>query len=567
VNSSISKSLLLSFLDDRQKLELLKKGKVQTFSSGSILPISNTETNYYIIQTGSATIQKKSKKSSIVLESGNSFGHLPFVQTEDRYEVLFIKDSRIIVLTDELILSFFFTQLQYIRGYLKLIRTSGLKLISNFQNDYFQNIIKSTIITIAGSRNSGSTLYTSMLASYLSENGSVVLINMSESEKSIFESFKLNQESSVLYYEKDGKPKDLQKSLRDITESIKILNAAPLTGDSIDPDLLAPLLITLAENFTYVVIDCDLNLLSDRYMHLFDVVITVEKPGRDYQLVNSLLDASVEDGQVVYRIANRYFGSRGLSNYIYFLSEIDLQKDDDPLNNFLGVDFSYLNAHINPELKLNYLSPVYYASVGYIPEINEGEFYYAPGITAFFILVAAFFPKSQAIEIITDFFKPERQKLFYKLVFPDEKLFSHSYIVSYFKSVFKKLRIEKSPVRLIIPLKTKSGGTIHITTGLAADVTAACFLLPPFFKSYEINGLECSRDNGNNPNQLFQMIYSKISTFSVSVNEVDFPFKENSLIRNLLNGITSSVQDADFVIDLPEVKYDTIRDFLKNTVH
>ncbi|MFW6365232.1 MAG: hypothetical protein ACOC2H_02020 [Spirochaetota bacterium] len=569
-----TRPLLFRFLTEAQTNTLISGGERINCRPGTLISLGRGDRSFYYIESGSAQISRRSKHAGLIIAAGDGFGHLPYVNAGEPYEVTFLNQGSVIRISDEAIMRLLFTSLKLLRGYCALLESSGVSLVDSFNTVRFR---ESFVIAVTGNRTSGSSLYGALLSVWLSRNGRVLIVDCSSSGGSIGR-FGIQSEAQedasgpdISGADASDNEKDqdgvFERSCREVDGNLSILDASHSGSGSMEPSLLLSLIIRAAESYTYIVLDCDLALLADSYTPLYDMVFTVENPRIDYELCGSLLDAALEDGQSVVRVANLFHGNRGAERYRSLMPLFEAVSGEDHGSLADGVGFGQYGKMTGPGRKCVYFYPAFYASVAYLSVLKpEENVYYAPGIVSFFLMVYAFFDRDKRSDILTDFFKTERQRLLYKLVYPDESLFSSAYIVSYVKSIFRQLRIEDSPVKMIVPLAASDGRRIHVTTGPAADIAAAGFMIPPYFTAHEVNGTRCYRDSGADPAELYRMGWNSVQTVSTGTGSFEFPFKTDSLIYNILKETDAGFPAADFVIDLPELSGSTIRDYLISSV-
>lgn len=555
---------MLSLLTESEIETFLKECTVRTHRKGSKLDISKSSRLYYIVENGSARIFVDGGPSSCILCENSTFGYLPFVDLHDEISLSFLEDTTLYSISDDLLLRFFLSDFRLYRAYIHFVSQGDFPL-SDKAKDALK--VPGKVVSVHGSAKSGITHAAILGAIGFSSEQRVLLVSLSNhSKKSIFQGLQSDTPQSMI--DEDG-VRDIKESLVAYNDSLDLCNFVGDNNIQLDDAVFKAFLVQVVNLYDVVVIDSGKYNWNRIVVGNSDILFVLSKNLNDYGVQCELCDRMIYEGQRVMHLQNGYWDKgehkEGTSRKI--LPVIDLAVHDGFDKNIQENPHIIMLVQACADRAFGWFHSRSQEAILYLPVFleRESESVYTP-FFAFLVAVYSFYftEREDLLHELQELFKHERQLLWYKLVFPEENLFSFSYIHSYFKNIFKTKRLEDLPVRLIVPLKNSEGRVIHRTTGYIAELLTAAVVFSPFFPVYRNSDGSLSASGGYQANYCMRFPYCSFSSIKCIKSYIPGALKPESFIAKVLDfvGSLSPEWETDFLIDQNELKNKSILDVI-----
>ncbi|MDA3899530.1 MAG: ParA family protein [Spirochaetes bacterium] len=546
--TGFSDNHIFSFLLKREVPDFLSRFEPILFKKGAKLSINEKNIFYYYIESGSVAVSFDGVHKSLVLRAGDGFGRLPFAVSNERYDILISEDSLIYRIIDEKMLMYFLSDIKKIRGYLQTISYNGIEVAPD---NYSTRLTDLAVIGVTGSIKSGKTLFSAVLAAFLSQQHRVLLIDASRSHKSIASFFSCEEGIPIVMKEL-RENFDINKYLVSVNEGLSIINFSNGEKEKSSRDLLAALVVHSSFDFDYIIIDGPSASLSEDVIANSDYLFNVCKNINEKRSASLWFDRFIEEGQKVIHVCNHLFSDSitGCSVDFPVIEKTDSVLADDNLN---LEELKEISEIFNKKQTF-FLGSSFYRSLPYVTlfENNPKAHFICTGFSIFFMSLYSFLNDRSAFsDQMNDFFNISRHKLFYKLVFPDERLYNVAYFQSYVKKLFGKARLEDLPVSMSAILSGEAGRLFQITTGSIADIVTAAFSRKPYFHKHYIAGRPFSASYTGQKNIMYRRHASDFKHVTVETEIIAYPFKEGSFLDSLARQRDVNRAKGDFIIDLP----------------
>jgi len=524
---------------------LIEVKRAQTFN----LKKNNS---FNIIVSGIFEIETPGKSQVIYLSPGSFFGNIPLSLNKNTGIVRSVKESSLLVIPEQTFFKLFFSSYKAVRGFVNLVNRTGFP-ISKLGREYLDT--QSKVITIfSNEAKIGKTFLSSLIASYISTEDTVLLIDSSFIGESIFDFWgKLIMPPLSQKGEGDNSKEDFLTSRIDKSDdSVHFLNLSHNSKVKVDSSIVSVILFILSKKYKYIVFDLsndDLDL-RDAVFSNSDIIYSIFIDKKSLNFLHKIFDEKLSSFQRVYYVLNRHF-SRGtvIFNGGFILNAFNELKEKQKL-----YDFQFLIKKISDnvkELELflpikkklkslvmqgNLLESVYYA--GFFNAMEEQnlsyDFFYA---SSYSFLVLALYMLSENIDEfnknIQSLFREERLNYFLDMNFPEKFVFKNNNFFSFAKNLSKGRRIENFNAKIAVKLFEEGTSTSKIfSTGDFSTLLTAAFSLTPLFQGISLNEKIYSAGYPylvSPPGDIFRSDIDEITSLSIKSGN-KFSFKHDRIL-------------------------------------
>ena len=454
------------------------------------------------IVNGSFEIETIGGSSQIYFSNGSYFGNIPFVDNVNKGKIKALNDSVLFVIESDDLIKLFLSSFRLFRAYIKTIFKLGLRLNSLGESYRVKN---SSVMTVfSNQRQSGKTLFSSILAKSLFEKDSVIILDLSYDGESIFSNFnvKINKPLS----QREEKEKSLASTVGELIEKsdsgIDILNVTFGSKVKINEELISPLLFVLSKKYRYIVLDLQSvekdDVLTENVFLNSDTVFTMLKNKNDNKKYFNFYDRMLTEGQRVHYILNLFFCENVNSFSGGYLFDKFEKSSFELLENLPEKSFPEdLLRLLTKKKSAFFLEPTLLNSIvygGLFAQLYESkgdiDVIYSSGYSS--VISALYFISSNREEYIKNVEKIFSEESIVKTIdvaFPDHYIFDKKSIEKKILRLFGKNRLEMGKVHLLNSLSSGQDGRTRIfSSGDFSSVLTASLLFYPVFDEIEISG-------------------------------------------------------------------------------
>lgn len=494
---------LFRSLTDSEIDILRTAGKYELIAKGKKIDLKKVK-SFGIVISGMFDISR-TNGDYFYLAPGSFFGDIPFINNRHQGVLRAVSDSEIIRIDPADIYRLLLSSFRGMRGFIKNLRKMGME-ISEMGKETGSG---TRIITVySRSRDSGKSIFSSILGLVLSGHGDTLLLDASYDGNSLFSIFE-KELIQALSQKPDGLDMSdlyIEKRIIKIEEGLSLLNMASGSRVRVNPDIISPVLFLLSKKYKYIVIDLsdsDTDL-RNRILSLSDVIFPIIKSIKERESLYSIFDNVLREGQRVYYTLNRYYAKEvGSFEGGYVLADLEFNKKETIKTNLTDYttksseqakENEFINLILSKKtglvLQTNLITSVF--SAGFINSLYQSDlkidFFYSSSwsyiITALFLMSG----KEDFEDNFIKFFSESRINGFLDITFPEEYIFKNSKIYRYMHDLAGSDRIESFKCIPVAMLMDNNRNRRICSTGYIKDLITASFLIDPVFDPLEISG-------------------------------------------------------------------------------
>lgn len=582
INQILQDIPLFRHCSDEEISILLKIGKIEIIKKNKKIDQKKTN-SLHIVLNGIFIVEGSSKNNIAYISTGSFFGIIPFTIRRIKGFVKALTDSTLIIFDIEEVYKFYLNSYKGLRGYIKTIDRMGFEISETGKIGFTDN---SKIITVYSPyKNSGKSIFSSLLGLSLSPYGNTAILDMSINGNSIFSIFEKNITPALAQKRQDhsSQEKLINESTLKIDKNLFLLNMTFDSKINMNPDIISPILYLLSKKYRYMIIDFSSpdRDIRDRVFNLSDIIFTIIKKNKDKKPLFNLFDKKLREGQRVYYILNKFY-SPNINKFEggYTLENLEFTKDESFISN--------LSKYINNDISKKFVQLIVSGRKGLVIETSLME------SVLFTSLLSALHKSDKKIDLIysssmgflivailllakdiNDFeknalryFSEDKFKNFLDITFPEKYIFKNNKISRFANELSKDNRIEFYKTLPIVMLTDEMTQSRRIfSTGYFKDLVSSSLLLYPIYQSYKIAGKSYYSgfpSKNVRVEDLFRMDIDKVIYTSLKSNNKFKPQKTgphefyNKYIDHL-NQFQSidrnrSIADKNIIIDIENIK-------------